>query len=198
MVDLIPAEYRKQLQTKRLLRGFVWSFVALLLAFGVSYTTIARALSGERASLARGRQLQAQNSARQSRLNELRTQEEAVAKRLNELAALRGKAPVVPLFDALDAALRARVWFSELGYARDGASGKGAPANASDARSGHAEIRGVAANHAALAEFVALLGSRPEVTEVKLHDSNIRSYPTFQVVEFHLSARIGGTSGKTQ
>ena len=198
MVDLIPAEYRRQLQAKRLLRGFVWSVLSLLLVFGVSYTTLARALSAERATLVRSRQLQAQNSARQLRLTELKTQEEAIAKRLRDLDALRGEAPIVSLFEAIDAALSARVWFSEFDYARDDEPAKGASANAAVARGGHAEIRGVAANHAALAEFVALLGSRPDVVEVKLRDSSMRSYPGFQVVEFHLSAQIGGTSGKTQ
>jgi Tfp pilus assembly protein PilN len=196
MVDLIPAEYRRQLQVKRLLRGFAWSFLALLLAFGVSYTTLARALKGERATIVRDRQLQAQISARQLRLAELKSQEDAIAKRLRDLTALRGEAPIRPLFDAIDSALSARVWFSEFEYARDDEPAK--VASAAVARGGHAEIGGVAANHAALAEFVTLLGGRPDIVEVRLRDSSTRSYPTFQVVEFHLSAQIGGTPGKAQ
>jgi len=195
MVDLIPAEYRKRLQAQRLLRGFGWSCLAIVLAFGVSYATLARALNTERAALARNRQLQAQNSARLARLAELQAQEQNAAEQLRALAALRGDAAIYPLFDAIDTAINASVWFSELEFSRSGRTGTELPTAGGDSRGGQTEIRGVAADHAALADFIGLLGSRPGVIEVSLRDSSTRSYPGFQVVDFHLTALIGATTG---
>ena len=220
MVDLIPAEYRRGLRAQRLLRTFGWTCLALVLAFGVSFTGLARAVSAERAALARYKQLQAQSAAWQARLTELKAQKESADSRLRVLDALRGGAQIGPLFDQVDAALNARVWFQDLEFSQGGETGlpgveAGVPkaavpgsgsvaAAAADKpaepsqRSAHAEIRGTAADHAALADFIRQLGSRPGVSKVELRDTNTRSYSNVQVVDFRLAATIGVAAGAAQ
>jgi hypothetical protein len=207
MVDLIPAEYRRSLRLRRMLRAFAWSCLALLLAFGVSFAALGRALGAERAALARYRQLQAQSAAWHARLAELKSQQEDIDRRLGALSALRGGNHLGPLFDAVDSALNARIWFRDLEYtqaadagtpgqapaattsARTATPAASAPAR-NGARSPHIEIRGIAADHAALADFVEQLGTRPGIAHVELRDSSTRDYPNMQLIDFHLAAQM--------
>ena len=215
MVDLIPAEYHRGLRLQRLLRGFGWTCLAIVLAFGVSVAALARAVHAERAALARFKQLQAQNAAWQARLAELNAQKSDAARRLRALDALRGGAPIGHLFGDVDAALNGQVWFRELEFVR----GDEAGANLSQARpqgrieavdahapaaphasprAGRAEIRGIAADHAALADFIRQLGTRPGVSEIRLRDTSARSYPNVQVVDFDLAAVVDAVTGVAQ
>ncbi len=216
MVDMIPGEYRSGLRLRRLLAGFGWTCLALVLALGVSFAALAHAVSKERTALARSRQLQAQNAAWQARLAELKTQKENTDSRLRSLDALRGGgAPIGAMFNEVDAALNGRVWFRELAFSRGGepsadkaeAGGPGkVPAAAADKsvaadanqRGARAEILGIAADHAALADFIRAFGTRPGVAEVKLRDTSTRSYSNVQVVDFHLAATMDVAAGAAQ
>ncbi len=212
MVDLIPAEYRRALRVQRLLQRLGWAGLSLVLAFGLCAAGLAHLLNEERTALARYKHLQAQAQAQQARLAEIRAQRDRAGRQVQALDTLRGGASTARLFDAVDAALNGRIWFQELVYARAGvapaaqaaAAGAAAAAGKRDAAGAEenpqrarerAEIRGVAIDHATLAEFIKTLATRPGMHEVRLLDTGSRNYPGAQVVDFQVAALLGTVPG---
>jgi len=219
MVDLIPQEYRQAVHMRRLLRGVGWTCLALALAVGAAAAGLAYLVNDERMALARYRQLQAQSRAQGARLAELTARRNEAQKQLQTLDALRGGASIGQLVAAVDTALGERIWFQELSFSRVGdvidrkaeSAGAGyvvlaAKDKRPEEKGGEtgwrarerAEIRGLAADHAVLAEFIKQLGAQPEVRQVKLIDTSARSYPNVQVVDFQLAALLGPAPGATQ
>jgi len=219
MVDLIPEEYRRALRARRLLQRFGWACLAIAAAVAAASGGFAYFIGKERSALARYKQLQAQSRAQQARLAEVMARKDTAQKQLQALDSLRGGASIASLVDAVDAALDGRIWFQEFTFSRGGeaaerkaeAGGAGYFVLADKDRRGggwneggawrtreRAEIRGVASDHAALAEFIKRLGGQPRVSDVKLLDTSARSYPGVQVVSFHLAALLGGAAGSAQ
>lgn len=210
MVDLIPDEYRRGVRLQRQIRGLAWMCLGVLLAMGLCAAGISHLLKEERAGLARLKHLQAQAGAQQARLTEIRARRDVAERRVRALDGLRGGASIQRLFDALDAALNGRIWFQELVYARatdaPGAADKAAEAAAArrvEAKTDdrmrrtreRADIRGLAVDHAALAEFIRELAARPGLSEVKLIDTSARNYPNVQFVDFQVSAMLAADTG---
>ena len=214
MVDLIPQEYRRALHLRRLLRGFAWTCVGIATALGLASAGLGYLVKDERVALARFKQQQAQGRAQQARLAELTARRDGIQKQLQALDALRGDASIGRLAEAVDASLNDQIWFQELVFSRaaderksDAASARPPVPAAKDSRpddkSGEnvgraqerAEVRGLAADHAVLAEFIKQLGAQPEVRQVKLLDTSARAYPNVQVIGFQLAALLGADDG---
>ena len=214
MVDLIPADYRRSQRVQRQLRSLGWTCLGLLVALGLGAAGLAHYLDKERAALARFKHLQAQAHAQQNRLNELKTQRDLASRHVQALDTLRGSASVGRLFSAVDAALNGRIWFQELAYSRanetfgqptaagtpatvapNGNRGAATPAAGARPLREQADIRGVALDHAALAEFIRQLAARPGVNEVRLLDTRARNYPNLQVVDFQVATLFEVAAG---
>jgi Tfp pilus assembly protein PilN len=219
MVDLIPEEYRRAVRVRRLIGRFGWSCCAIVAAVAAASGGLAYAIGQERAALARYKQLQAQSRAQQARLTEVMARRDNAQRQLQVLESLRGDASIAAIIGAVDAALDDRIWFQELTFSR---AGEAAERKAEAGEAGYfivaakdkrgdarpeggawrarerAEIRGLARDHAALAEFIKRLGGQPEVKQVKLLDTSARSYPGVQVVSFQLAALLGAASGAAQ
>lgn len=217
MVDLIPAEYHRALRMQRLLRGFGCAALCLAAGMGLAGAGLAYGISGERTALARFKHMQAQAKAQQARLAEVTGRRDQAREQLRALDALRGGAAVGSLAAAVDAALIDQVWFQELTFAHGEAVERkaeaGRPGEASTAANGaamakagestrfesaRAEIRGIAGNHPALAEFVMRVAAQSGVAQAKLIDTSARTYPGIQVVDFRLALVLDGAPGAVQ
>ena len=216
MVDLIPEEYRQTRRLSRLLRGFGWTCCGMAAVIAATAAGVAYLVKDERVALARFQQLQAQGRAQRARLTELTARRNEAQKQLQALDALRGGASIGQLVAALDAALNERIWFQELAFRRGGdvidrkaeSAGAGyfvvAPKDKRPEDKGEengwraqerAEVRGLAGDHAVLAEFIKQLGAQPEVRQVRLLDTSARNYPNVEVVDFQLTALLGPAPG---
>ena len=149
-------------------------------------------------------------------MTELTARRDEANKQLQVLDGLRGGAVVSQLVDALEAALIDRIWFQEVAFTRESIPERkpepAAPAQGGTAKDGsavkidsgavrveqRADIRGVARDHAALAEFIERLGARPGIKRVKLVDTSARSYPGVQVVDFRLALTLSPVAGGAQ
>ena len=202
---------------RRIVRGSGWTALGLAAAFGAASAGLAYTINGERAAIAQFKHTHAQARAQQARLTEVTARRDEAHKQLAALDGLRGGAVVGQFVDALETALIDRIWFQEVSFSRDtGPERKqevAAPAPAAAAKDGRpaakaddttvrieqrAEIRGVASDHAALAQFIERLGVRPGIGQVRLLDTSARSYPGVQVVDFRLALILRPPAGAAQ
>jgi hypothetical protein len=217
MVDLIPAEFHRSLRMRRIVRGSGWTALGIAAALGAASAGLAYTINEERAAIARFKHTHAQARAQQARLTEVTARRDEARKQLQTLDGLRGGAVIGQLVDALETALIDGIWFQEVAYSRDtgperkpegaatapGAAAKdgGAAAKADDTAvriEQRAEIRGMARDHAALAQFIERLGARAGIGQVRLVDTNARSYPGVQVVDFHLALTLAAAAAGAQ
>ena len=202
---------------RRIVRGSGWAALGIAVAFGAASAGLAYTINGERAAIARFKHTHAQARAQQARLTEVTARRDEARKQLQTLDGLRGGAVVGQFVDALDTALIDRIWFQEVSFSRDtGPERKpegAAPAPGAAAKDGRpaakaddttvrieqrAEIRGVARDHTALAQFIERLGARPGIGQVRLVDTSARSYPGVQVVDFRLALTLSPAAAGAQ
>ena len=224
MVDLIPQDYRRAQALRGRLRLFGAACAVALALVGAARAALEYRIRAERTDLVALRQSEVLSGAHRAKLEDLNARTGDAERQLKVLDALRGRAVIAELFQAVDAAASGKLWFNDFSFAREGEvaevkpeareagyfilipqerrpgakAGEPAAARAGEPAADkawrtrqHAEIRGQALDHSALAEFIRRLGEQPGIGPVRLVDTRSRSYTSAQVLDFHLVAILG-------
>lgn len=216
-IDLIPSEYRERQRRQRLARRVALAAGLAVLALAGVRLALGFAVEGEQARLAALESRKAQATSDDARIAALEQRKAGLEDRVKTLETVLRGPDLDAVFIALDRALPAEVRFLELRFLRrgefvdakpqataagyflvvpkDGAAGRAT--GAAWRLEQHLEIKGQAASHAVLAEFIRTLGEHAPIREVRLLDTGLRSYVGTQVVDFHLAAALAsGTRGR--
>jgi hypothetical protein len=204
-LDLIPASYKERLKIKRWCQQFGFAFVSVLvIVFGlrIAITNQTMALNSRIEILQRDKQASIEQ---QQKYNELVAKEVKLRKQLEILNGLRGGPSAKQILLAVDRVMRNDVWFTQWSFIRAGQITQVQPAtvqtgyfiiipqetNASPTEQAwkldtHMEISGQALDHSSLSDFISDLIKQPEINDVKVINTSLRSYTSSQIVEFKL------------
>ena len=204
-LDLIPASYKERLKIKRWCRQFGSVFVgALVVMFGLKIAVINKtmALNSKIEVLQKDKQTSIEQ---QQKYNDLVTKEVKLRKDLEILNGLRGGPSAKQILLAVDRVMQDDIWFTQWSYNRAGEITPVQPATVQtgyfiiipqEASSSpnqqawklntHMEINGQALNHSSLSSFIRNLIKQPEIEDVKVINTSLRSDISSQVVEFNL------------
>jgi hypothetical protein len=203
--NLIPADYREREQIEKKLTVFACILIALLLTIGGLHYGLQRKtlnLQSEIQILEEGKMLTLQQ---QQKFNDLLAQERSLTKRLEIFNALRGGPPARQLFLAIDRVLDGSVWFTQWKFQRAGEIVEASPQPGKNgyfitipedtSGSGkpqtwllktNMQIAGQAVDHSSLSAFVNKLIELPEVEDVKVLNTNLKTYSSTQAIDFNL------------
>jgi Tfp pilus assembly protein PilN len=203
--NLIPADYREREQIQRKCTVFAISLFGLILILAGLHIVVHKvtsSLKSEIEILENGKTLKQQQ---QQKFTDLLTQERSLTKRLEIFNAIRGGPPIRQLFTALDRILDGSVWFTQMKFQRSGEIVENKPETSHNgyfitipdetSSTGNAktwqlqtrlEIAGQAIDHSKLSQFVNKLIAQPEIEDVKVLNTNLKTYVSTQAVEFNM------------
>ena len=204
-LDLIPASYKERLKIKRWCRQFGLAFVSVLvILFGLKFAIANKtmALTSKIEVLQKEKQTSIEQ---QQKYNDLVTKETKLTKELEILNGLRGGPSAKQILLAVDRVMQDDVWFTQWSYHRAGEitpvqpatvqtgyfivipeGASGSPNQQTWKLNTHMEINGQALNHSSLSGFIRNLIKQPEIEDVKVINTSLRSDINSQVVEFNL------------
>jgi cell division protein FtsB len=204
-LDLIPASYKERLKIKRWCREFGLAFVSvLIIVFGLRFAIISKtmALNSRVAVLQKEKQTSIEQ---QQKYNELVANEVKLRKQLEILNGLRGGPSAKQILLAVDRVMQKDVWFTQWSFIRAGQITQVPPTTVQTGYfiiipqetnttpnqqawklDTHMEISGQALDHSSLSGFISNLIKQPEISDVKVINTSLRSYTSSQVVEFKL------------
>jgi len=203
--NLIPAGYLERELIERKCLNFFIVLMALLISLVVARVGLSQVIIDLKAkidTMENGKNLKLQQ---QQKFNELLTEERVLTKRLEIFDGIRGGQAAKQVFLILDRILDGSVWFSELKFQREGEIAE-APSEAQ--QSGyflivpdnvgalgktkvwhlktHLEITGQAYDHSKLSQFVKKILEQPEIEDVKVINTNLKTYTATQAVDFKM------------
>jgi hypothetical protein len=203
--NLIPADYRERELIRQKLHTFAVILIGLIIAiaslhFGLHRMTLK--LKSEIQILEDNKMLTLQQL---QQFNNLLAQERSLTKRLEIFNALRGGPPVRQLFLAIDRVLDGSVWFTQLKFQRAGEIVDAPPQTTQNGyfitipeeASGagktqtwqlktNMQVAGQAIDHSRLSVFVNKLIDLPEIADVKVLNTNLKTYTSTQAIDFNL------------
>ncbi len=204
-LDLIPASYKERLKIKRWCRQFGLAFTSLLvILFSLKFAIVNKTavLTSKVDILQKDKQTSIEH---QQKYNDLVVKEAKLRKDLEILNGLRGGPSAKQILLAVDRVMPDDIWFSQWTYSRAGEITPVQPATVQtgyfiiipqEASSSpnqqawklntHMEINGQALNHSSLSGFIRNLIKQPEIEDVKVINTSLRSYISSQIVEFNL------------
>lgn len=208
-LDLIPAAYRERIRIQRWLKYFVAVLAAILIiiiGLKVKIDQQLNSLNSEIKILQKDKQF---NIQQQQKFNDLQQQEKSLTARLKILKGLRGGPPARQIILAIDRIINSDIWFTQWRFTR---SNKVTEVKSETIQTGyfiiipkelsqtnkpqawkmesHMEITGQAFSHSILAHFVRKLINQPEVKDVELINTRLRTYSGVQVVEFKMAVIV--------
>jgi len=210
-IDLIPESYRRGRRARSWLGRFAVAYMALLFGLLAAKAVLSVNIDA-RASEARKMRVDAAAALqRKAHLDQLDSQRVALAKQLAMLDTLRAGPPTGEIFAAVDRALEGRrVRFLSWRFQRAGelvetpartintgyfvvvpAGSKKPAVNGWRLRT-HMEIKAVAVDHSALAEFVSRLANQAAFKDVKVLETHAQQEGGREVVAFGLAVVIRG------
>jgi hypothetical protein len=203
--NLIPADYVEREHIEKKLHTFAFILIGLLLSIAILHFCLQHIilnLKSEIQVLEEGKMLTLQQ---QQRFNDLLAQERSLTKRLEIFNALRGGPPVRQIFLAIDQVLDGSVWFTQWKFQRAGEIVETAPQTEKNGyfitipedTSGagkpqtwllktNMQISGQAIDHSRLSVFVNKLIELPEIEDVKVLNTNLKTYTSTQAIDFNM------------
>jgi hypothetical protein len=206
-MDLIPDDFRQGLKKRRLLHNFITACALVLCCVGLVWLLLTYLIWRDKVEVARLEQQESISEQNKAKSAEYRQRKEVVQQQLAALDELRGRDRVALFLRAIDAAHSEGIWFDSVHFLRRSATGtlgnvpgaahSGIIVAANDAAAAQpldvsqgVDIVGHALNHTLLADFMRKLGEQPGVADLRLIDTNLRSYTTMQVIDFSLSLQL--------
>lgn len=204
-LDLIPASYKEQLKIKRWCHLFGFAFASVLvIVIGLRVAIINKTMALNTKIEIRQKDKQF-SFEQQQKYNTLVAEEIKLKKDLEILNGLRGGPSAKQILLAIDRVMQDDVWFTKWLLKRVGEitqvqpatvqtgyfiilpqEANGSPNQQAWQLNTHIEISGQALTHSGLSGFIRNLINLPEIDDVKVINSSLRSYTSSQVVEFNL------------
>jgi hypothetical protein len=204
-LDLIPASYRERLKIKRWCHQFGFVFAGVLvIVVGLRFAVINKATTLNTEIEIRQKDKQS-SLEQQQKYNALMAEEVKLKKELEILNGLRGGPSAKQILLAVDRVMPDDVWFTQWSFSRAGEiipvqpaavqtgyfiiipqDANGSPNQQAWKLYTHMEISGQARNHSSLSGFISNLINQPEIDDVKVINTSLRSYTGSQVVDFNL------------
>ena len=212
-LNLIPASYMERLKIKRWCQLFWFVFASVLaIVFGLRFAIINKTMALN--TKIEIRQIDKQSSInQQQKYNALVAEEVKLKKEREILNGLRGGPSAKQILLAVDRVMPDDVWFTQWSFNRAGEitpvqpatvqtgyfiiipqDANGSPNQQAWKLNTHMEISGQARNHSSLSGFIRNLINQPEIDDVKVINTSLRSYTSSQVVEFNLVVIINNRS----
>ena len=204
-LDLIPASYRERLKIQRWCQLFLIVFLVVCLTIIVGRFSLTNNVEKIKLAINLLQKDKSFNLQQQQKYNELLTTEKVLQKNLEILAGLRGGPSARQIFTVIDRVMNGSVWFDEWSFQRAGEMTEIKPQSVEtgyfiiiqqDSRNAdkqqawklntHMDIKGQAWDHSSFSNFVRELINQPEINDVKVVSTNLRSYTTYQVVNFQI------------
>lgn len=204
-LDLIPADYREREHIQQKCTIFIGSLIVLVVALaGLRFVLQQKVgtLQLQIQALEDGKKIKLEQ---QQKFNALLAQERMLNKRLEIFNGLRGGPSAKQLLLAIDRVMDGDVWFNEWKLLRTSeintvktipsTSGLVIVIPESENSAGQAqawqlntrmEITGQALDHSKLAAFISRLMQQPEVQDVKVLNTNLKTYLSSQVIDFNM------------
>ena len=207
-IDLIPTDYRRDLQVLGWLRTLGFFFLGLVGVLAVALAGLEYATRLAQAELEQLQSAEAAAIGQRAQLARLESEQADLRKRLDLLNALHHGTSARQMFVAVDRSLDGRVWFMDWKFRRAGELVAREPeavhagyflvvpdleqtgVEKAWLMQTHMEIRAQARDHTALADFVSRLVKQPEVAEVRVLQTQVREYTSSQVVDFELAVVV--------
>ncbi len=208
-LDLIPESYRERLMIRRWCHLFLISLVLLIVLIIIAKVTVSMQTSRFKTQISTLQKDKVFNIQQQQNYNELVRLETRLQKKLEILDGLRGGPAVQQILLAIDRVMNGNVWFTRWSFYRAGELTEVKPqavqtgyfiiipqdtaGNSTQQAwklNTHMKIVGQARNHTRLSAFVADLLKQPEINDVKVIKSTLRSYTEHQVVDFNIVVTI--------
>lgn len=208
-IDLIPADYRRQLQRNAEFARFLAVFVVLNVLVLAVAATLAHLAGEQREVISR---LQSQNAITQQQSAQLRMLDEELAEhqsRWTLLRGLRAGAAVDDVFLLIDRSIRSGdLWFLDWTFRRAGVIVDGQPRavetgyfiilgedndlppDADLSVETRMTIHGQATDHQALSSFVRTLFEQQHIKDVSVQRTTQTEYATGKVVDFSLTVLL--------
>ncbi len=204
-IDLIPTEYRLKAQQRRVILVSIASLACvMIIVFAAFFTIKYMNLQGEQQinELQKRKAISAQQN---QILNQLLANEEELLKQQRYLQKLTQGVAVSQLFETVDHVfLENKLWFSEWRFQLAGIEDEPPPtrnqsgliivANQNDrslANNTNMVIRGQSIDHASVAEFARQLMLQPLIHDVRIIQTQPKTYNKARVIEFDLAIMIG-------
>ncbi len=204
-LDLIPASYKERLKIKRWCHQFGFVFASVLvIVVGLRFAIINKAMALNTEIEIRQKDKQS-SIEQQQKYNVLVAEEVKLKKELEILNGLRGGPSAKQILLAVDRVMPDDVWFTQWSFNRAGEitpvqpatvqtgyfiiipqQANGSPNQQAWKLNTHMEISGQALNHSSLSGFIRNLINQPEIEDVKVINTSLRSYTSSQVVDFNL------------
>jgi len=204
-LDLIPASYKERLKIKRWCHLFGAVFASVLVVVGGLRFVIVNKTKVYNAKIEVLQKDKAFSLEQQQKYNTLVAEGIKLGKDLEILNGLRGGPSAKQILLAVDRVMEKDIWFTQWTYNRAGEITQVKPATepagyfiiippeASNTPSQqawklntHMEISGQALDHYSLSGFISKLINLPEIEDVKVINTSLRSYTSSQVVDFNL------------
>ncbi len=214
-LDLIPQDYRNQLEQRAMSRHFLISFVILnilILSSGGLFAHLSRQAT------VHIKELQSQSAIteqQQAQLEQLSTQQTEYERHWSLLRGLRAGAAVEDIFKIIDRSLvDDDLWFVNWSFRRAGVVVDGETRGietgyfvivAPDDQSGeppawqvetHMVLEGRAIDHQALSTFVRSLFEQPDIKDVSVQKTSLTDYANGRVVSFDLTIVLNSDVGR--
>ena len=208
-LDLIPADYRRQVQRKQELARFSAVFIALNVLILIAAAVLSHYAGEQQARISR---LQSQNAITQQQSAQLQQLDIELAEQEGRWALLRGLragAAIDEIFMLIDRAVGSGdLWFLDWTFKRAGVVVDGQPRGVetgyfiilsedqelpSDAAMSvetHMTIQGQATDHQALSSFVRKLFEQRHVKDVNVRRTTQTEYAADKVVDFSLTVLL--------
>ena len=204
-LDLIPASYRERLKIQQWCHVFLFAFVLICLAIVFANINLANNIENIKLTINKLQKDKSFNLQQQQTYNNLLATEQVLQKNLEILSGLRGGPPVIQIFKVIDRVMNGTVWFDQWSFQRAGEMTEVKPetvqtgyfiiipqeVNNTNKQQAwklntHMDISGKARDHSSFSLFVRELIDQPEIEDVKVISTNLRSFTNYQLVDFKI------------
>lgn len=204
-LNLIPASYQERLKIQQGCHVFLFAFLLICLLIVFGHFNIAIKIENIKLTINKLQKDKSFNLQQQQTYNTLLTTEQVLQKNLEIISGLRGGPPVIQIFKVIDRVMDGAVWFDQWSFQRAGEMTEVKPetvqtgyfiiipqdVNNTNKQQAwrlntHMDISGKAWDHSGFSRFVTALIDQPEIEDVKVISTNLRSYTNYQLVDFKI------------
>lgn len=204
-IDLIPASYKERLKIQHWCHIFFVAVGVIFVVTGLLRFSLGSKNKTIQTTISTLQRDKSFNLEQLQKYNDLLTVERQLQKKLEILDGLRGGPPIRQILMVIDRVLNGNVWFLQWSFKRAGEITDVQPETVQtgyfiiipqeNSQNGkqqtwklntHMEINGQARDHSSFSTFVQDLLKQPEINDIKVVNTQVRSYVDTQVIDFNI------------